>query len=751
MPATAALYGPQTPGVTMDAAYKGRLPGILEALKKPAGSDERAKALEHEASEWFESWRWHYRERIELAAHYNSLHWGYLDDKRLLWVGNTLDEDADRVRITVPITKACVDQAAAMMTQDDPRFRAAQGRPGVAAAAAGECARAFLDKAWDDHNLSDLYRDTAKSSFYLGTDFLLVEWDKTAGDADVVTRPDGSPVLERVPPEEATEAPGVPEEPGEAPEPAMPSGVGADGSLVMPTEPQFRPKIAPRGDLRYRRVPGEDVAYDPTSQRRGGQDGIGVIVRWRESRARLMEIAPDKFGQLPESASTNGDRPSASSEQRIARSSASGTPVGEKKDDGALTVLVFYLRARPGRPRGDCIMVCEGKILYEGENDIYPTEDERKRGELRPSENWPLFDFIADGRDGCPWGRARTLDVIGLQHAINGVYSKSVQHMALMANAQYVLPAGLDDEPTDEPGKAWRIPRQFWQMTNGEPVKILTPPVMPQYREEAADLIARFEYCVGVNAASMGQAPSTDPSGRAIGELQKRDDRRIAPLRRSHDRQWGRVQSYALRLIRRHATGERQLKVTGADGSVALRFFAVADLAPGTEVDVAADSLPRDMQARQLVMSNVTKDLAQLPTPELQQAYLESLGLPDMVDFLRRRSPHQNSAIDNNRLLLLGELPQPQPWDNALIHKAELERFLCSRDYKDRVAAEKKQAQGQGQSRLEMNAVWLWTYWSQHAMPAPSMGGMAPPAAPGAPAPASPAAPPAAQPLAMAA
>jgi len=726
----------------MAAPSAKRLPGMLAALKKPKGSDDRAKALTTEIEDWFEAWLWIRKERIELSAHYNGLHWGYLDDRRLLWVGNTLDEDADRVRITVPVTKRCVDQAAAMMTQDDPVFRAAQGRPGVAAAAAGECARAFLDKVWEQHRLADLYQDTAKSSFYLGTDFILLEHDETAGPLGPILRPDGTPVMEAIPDDEASE--GADDEAGEGEAPVMPEGVGADGSLVAPSgpaggvapqdgsdagapapallpptavAPPVRPKFGPQGDLKYRVVPGEDVAFDPLSKKRGGQDGIGVVIRWQESRARLMEIAPDKFEELPESGQPEAR--STVTESRIARSSASGSPYGDEKQDDALTVYCLFLRARPDAQRGNAFLICEGKILWEGDNDIYPTEEEVKNGELWPAENWPLFDFIADSRPGCPWGRARTLDVIGLQHAINAEASKCLQDDALMANRKYVMPAGMDDEPTDEPGQVFRVARQFWAMTNGDPVRIINNGLGPDYLSHMAVLIAQFEQAVGINAASQGQAPSNDPSGRLSDSLQKRDDARIAPLRRAHNRQWARLQNYALRLIRRHWTGERMLKMTGADGSVALQSFKVADLAAGTEVLVMQDTLPSDMQQRQLLLTNVTKDLAALgDNEELKTAYLEALGMPDMTDFLRRRSPHLSSAIDNNRLLLLGQRPLPAPWDNPLIHKAELERFLCSRDYKDRVTAEKADPAAMGQSMLESNAVWLWTYWAQHAIPA---------------------------------
>lgn len=755
--------GRTIPGVTAEAPWKRKLPSVLEALKKPAKSDERAKALTAIADEWFRAWTWYVAEATECEAHYYGEHWGFLQPSTGLWIGNTLDSDPDRVRITVNVTKACVDQAVAMMTSDAAIIKAAAGQPGIAAAAAAETARAFLDDMWRFHNLDGFYKSTAKAAFMTGTSFVLLEWDKTVGPLQIIGyKPVAAAGL-------------VP--------PTMPSGVGEDGELVAPPQapdvesaelspgdersealaccsapapgalpaPDVEPIEEPQGELRYRQLMREQVAYDPCARKRGGQDGIGVCVKWRESRAKILEIRPDLFDDLPESGARSTSF--GSSEESVHRTAGNARASNEKQSDDTLEVIVFYLRSRPDRRRGDCIMVCEGKVLFEGENDMYPTREESARGELWPADNWPLFDFIADERENCPLGRARTVDAIPIQHAINGCFSKLIQHIGIMANVKYVLPAGMDWEPNDEPGQVARIATKFWQMTGGKPVQMTSPPqISTEYIQGAENLISKLEYVIGVNAASMGNAPSADPSGRAIQGLQQRDATRIAPLKRDHDNRWASMQNYALRLVRRHAKKGRILRVVGADQSVQMKFFEIADLAAGTEVYSVNDtSLPRDPQQRILAVGTVMDKLAQAKSPEIQDAYLELLRLPDLTDWMQRRSPHQTKALRNNRLLLLGEgdgttmpppaptmpgqpmppapppnCPLPAPWDNAMIHKAELERFLCSPDYLDRVKAEKQDPANMTQSPLEQRATWLWTYWAQHSMPQPAPGAPSP-------------------------
>src|SRR6185369_4727444 len=126
----------------------------------------------------------------------------------------------------------------------------------------------------------------------------------------------------------------------------------------------------------------------------------------------------------------------------------------------------------------------------------------------------------------------------------------------------------------------------------------------------------------------------------------KRDDSRIAPIKRSHDNQWGRVQTRALCLFREYATGDRKLRVVGPDQSVQMKFFDTANLAAGTEVYPINDtSLPRDPQQRILYFTNLATMLAQAPTEEARRMFLELLRMPEVSEFLQRTSPHQAKAI----------------------------------------------------------------------------------------------------------
>lgn len=765
MPSASLYAPPQIPGISMPPSYAAKLPDVLRALAETEPkSDERAQKLTGIAKKWGEAHKWYRREATKCEAYDHDAQYGFIDDATGLWTGNTLDKDADRVRITMPITRAINDTAVSLLTQDEPIFLAVPGRSGVASRAAAKVGRAFCDQTWGFHKLTEMYRGTARGAFCPGTDFVLLEWDKAAGQHGPLLRRDGTPVLEEVPDEEVGEAPDV-----EAAEPpAMPAGVGEDGSLVpppmglpagpgdvdggaggpglalaggIPAAPPLgpparplRPKVGPQGELSFRRLTIDQVHFDPTARKPGGTDGLGIVVEWNESRATVYEMLKAdgreaEFFDLPD----GDDTPDDNRMQRTQRASAVDGG-GQVNTDGTIKLRAMYLRARIGRPRGDCFMWAGGKMIYEGENDIYPTKDEMALGELWPCENWPLFTFLGDERRDNPWGRGRTISGIPIQDAINGCYSKDLQHQALIANVKYVLPAGFDWEPNDEPGQVARPTLKMYQQTGGKPVQMTQPPQMPEYRAEAEGLIQKYEYVTGVNAASMGNAPSAQPSGVLTQKLQERDNGRIAPMKRALDNQWGRVMTYALRLIRRHATGERMLRVVGKDMSVSLMLFKVAELAAGTEILVLNDNaLSRDPTRRSLQLESIFRTVQTCKTPDEVNAYLELARLPDTTDWLQRRSPHETAAQAMCETLLAGEDWLPGPWDNAMIFKSEIESFGLSMEYRQTVAEEKADPATMGQSPLEQRVVQAWTYYTQKAMPpvaAPQIGAPEPAAQP---------------------
>lgn len=689
-------YTPTIPGVTQPASWDGVQTDAYRAIStedregKPRSEKERGRALLDLAKRAYDAHDWYYREVIEISAMKNGAQFGFWNKAQQRFVSVSDAEDENVIRIPVNLIKPAIDQAKAMLTSERPIFGAAAATSEGADSASAEISDAIIEYLWRYHSLSELYGDTAEGAFGEGTDFILVEWDPSRG----------------------------------APQPQLVSNEDGEVEEVM----------QPQGDLKFTRVQRDQVAFDPAAQ--GPQDGAYVVIRRKMSRDYLLHAFPDKADELKRDVDVNRWERTEDFVARYSPATGRADVLGSEADD-SLTVYTFLYAACRTLPEGAAIIVTsEGAILHEGENDMIPTREELAQGEQWPSQRWGLFTLRGDRRGNSPWGRGRTLDAMPIQKAVNGMFSKCVQHGAIIANSKPILPKASDFKWTDM-STVIRYGRGQSPASFGW----ITPPPMPQEYLQLVSLGRELiENEMGINAASNGGSPTSDASGRLVESLQQRDQTRIAPIKASLDLVWADIMTYALRLLRRYATTQRRIQIVGENGVTAMKFFDRASLAAGTDVMVFNDqSIPRDPSRRMLWLMNFSTMLANAKDEQQRALLLDLARLRDFKGYLEKQNPHRVKALRHNRMLELGEVPIPAPWDHPLTHRATLEEYLCSEAYDLKVAEEKQKF---GRSQTEEVATFLWEHYEQQMQmqmgmgpPAPSPGAGPPGPPPGPPSP----------------
>ena len=706
-----SFYAPTVPGITDRREGDRASPSLLTALREPDPKKKVALLLDV-AKDWFDDQTWYYREAVESLAFYSGAQWGYWSDRESRYISKPEPRSLDQVRLTIPAIKPVVDQATALLTQESPIFGAAAAKDEAQDSAASEAANSILDYYWRQYRLVELYRDSARDALVTGTVPILVEWDSAAGAQIVKTHPDpmtGAPVPEFTMVEDPT-----------APE----------GFKVEPARKR-------QGDLKFTMLMREQVAFEPGAKR--DTDGLGVCIldEWLDSD--LRHAYPEKFNgeDGPEAGGRDdgqhGDYERAKDAERsspMGRGSASGSDAksGTKKR----RVYTFYVPSCDDYPLGKMIRVTEGyEPLVEEENPVYPKDAEPD--ELWPRQKSPVFFVRCDNRTTSPWGRGRVVDAIGPQRALNGVVSKFVQHVATIANTKITLPKGLDEEWDDQIGQVLRLSR----LTPPGQIGYLTPPNLPQeFLVGWERLKGEIEYIFGINSATLGQAPTSDASGRLVQKLQGQDMGRIAPVKRSIDQTWGEIMRYSLFLFRRHADEKRKILVVGENDQVSVQFFDRSDLAAGTDVLVFNDqSVPRDPAQRGLWLQQFTQTLQMVQEPNWRRMLMRMYRVKDFEGFLEDLDPDEQKARRLCQLIVLGQPIYVTPADDPLAMKADLERWTKSREFELLVARQQKEAGGW--SKTEAYAMQVLTYYTQVAsqiVPPFGPAFMPPPEAPMAPA-----------------
>lgn len=669
---SSALSAPFVPGVS--APPKGdelAQPSLLTALRDPDLKKAASLAVSA-ARAWYDESRWYYREATECVAFYFGNQWGVWSDRTNRWIATPQARKGDQTRRVLNVMKPVVDTAVALLTQEVPIFGASAAKSEVKDAAASTVADAILNFMWTQHRLTAVYRQSGRDSFLTGMCPILVEWDPTAGE---------------VGPDEMAAA--------------MAARMG-----------QAPPPETARGDLRFRILAREAIAFEPGAQH--DQDGCAILVREKVLRSTLKDQFPEAMEGI---ADTNSGDDFDQDRSRFERAESGPESYARNSPDRhVVEVYTAYIRKCAEYPRGAMVKFCDQTVLYWGDNPIYPRQDDPDA--LWPRVNWPVFFAKCDERVSNPWGRGRGVDMLGPQRDLNGIVSKAIQHVATIANTKVTLPRSAEFEWDDNIGQVLRLGR----FDNATQLGYLSPPPFPQEFVVLRDRTqADLEYIAGINSATMGQSPTSDASGRLVQTLQNRDTGRIAPVKRELDNTWAEIMRYALVLFRRHATTKRKIVVVGENDEVAIRYYDGADLAAATDVKVFNDqSIPRDPTQRMLWLTQFGQAYNAAPDPNYKAALLRLARIKDFEGFLLNLDPSEAKAQRMIETVLLGKPVYIWPGDDAMAMAKEIDRYTSRREYELRVAEEK--AATNGFSVTEAYLSQLYAYYKGVAT------GMAPPA-----------------------
>lgn len=693
----APTFSPAIPGVTSPRGGTDRaVPSVLRALEREG--DDRASALVGVAKEWFAAHKWYYRESTECLAFYGGSHHGRWLDRINQWVARPETRHNDMIRVTVNAIKPAVDTAVALLTQESPIFGCAAAKDEARDTAAAQAGDTILDYYWTQNRLVETYRSSARDAFITGSSPVLVEWDTQAGRIQPVLGADGTPEFSLVD------------------DPSSPLGIN------------FQPKEEAVGDLRFRQLPRESVAFEPGADT--DQSGVGIFVRERVLRSALRDQFPESAEKIPERSTTDDGDDDQREGHRADRASSQPTSnSGRRTDAEVVDVYTLYLRKCPKYPQGLMVKFVEETVLYEGDNPVYPKKVEPDA--LWPRFNWPVFFVKCDERTLEPWGRGRVIDMLDPQRGLNGVVSKALQHVATIANTKVMLPKTADFEWSDEIGQVLRLSR----MVAPNQIGYLSPPNFPQEFVVMWDRFkAELEYAAGINASSMGQSPTSDASGRMVQLLQQKDTGRIAPVKRSIDATWAEIMRYALFLFRRHADQKRQILVVGENDEVSLKFLSGADLSAATDVRVFNDQMiPHDPSQRMLWLQQFTQTLLSVPDPGARKMVMRLARVKDFEGFLADLDPSEAKSLRMIQQVLLGAPVYVWPGDDAMAMAQEIDRFAATREYE--LLVEREKGMG-GWSKTEGYLSQLYAYYKGVATgqaPVMPAGFMAPPQAPAPP------------------
>ena len=368
-------------------------------------------------------------------------------------------------------------------------------------------------------------------------------------------------------------------------------------------------------------------------------------------------------------------------------------------------VYTYYERPNEKCPEGRYVVVIGDKVV-------------RRREWPFPFPHLNVETFTAKPMPGTWSGTTMLSSARSPQTAYNHIESIILEHAKRAGTARMLIPAGSLADPsslTDTPGE---MVEYFPDGMGGGGPRWMEAPEMSRYIFMQQDkIIGQIDEIMHSNEVARGVAPGDRNSGLALSILAERNDTPLGVMAHSQAKGWERLASMALRLFGAHASGQRQSVVT-LEGGVPYAFhWNGAQLQGQHRVHVPLESTRPEsrsaLAAQYMELSNRFPQITEgVPRAEL----LRIFNMPGRRTLEEAVDPDSSKAQYENSLLVAGEVPFPDTFDNHAAHMAVHNSFRKSRTYRylpdqlrqsvdDHVQAHQRLMEEEAAAQAELNDV----------------------------------------------
>lgn len=616
------------------------VPDLLEALRAP--KEERAELLyaivaDAEDARSRDLWKWD-RDRAFVAGDQDGKisHTGYA--RTYKWERSPrVREEVRRWKRTVNHIGKISAQIRALLTQERPAFDAMAGSSEGADSATARSVKFVLQWMRRRHDLETKQANCSQGAHDVGTRFLHVTFDKTAGG--LVEKEDG---FDEIP---------------EVTEPTLDPVTGEHFDEVVEAarvEPKYT--MAPSGDVSFIEREPEEIVYPAYANPFRDPEWICV------KEYLPLSTVQDRYGDLDFDVGHDDREPSIGS---FGLSNMPGVGRNSVFDHEKLCLIyIMYVKRSSAFPLGREIVFQKELLIEEGENPVYPLDGEPQA--WFPNHNFPVFPFrwIVDPKS--PYGISGTSQLIDLQLDVNGFVSKQAMIAAKISHARRKVPRGTPFIQSDDPMATIEYP----QTKGPDSIRWEDPPQFPhELILLPNDRIEQMNDVSGVTAAIQGQANAED-SGIKVRQLKQSAQGRLGPIKVAHDQAMARALLHAVNLLRRHLDTEQVMLVVGENNRTAVETFKQANLASMIDIYPVNNPLSSDPTSKMLQMQQLVQMLGQTQDPVLQSRIVAALNLDEVLQLQDEMGVHRDRALSEELRIARGEQVAVDPFDDDLSHIA---------------------------------------------------------------------------------
>lgn len=378
----------------------------------------------------------------------------------------------------------------------------------------------LLDYYMREMRLEEILKDAVQYAIVLGSGYIKLEWNSTAGSIVDYLEPSSDDIHE----------------------------TDEEGNLYDIEGNMLEALPIYEGDVSFSLVSPYDVIFDSTKEYYDKND-------WVVCRSTINRY--DLAAKYPEFAKEIKSYDTIDKQQKARGSS----PYSKRNQTDDIFIKEFFHKRTESMPEGKYMLYVNKDIILENVNLQY--------------RSLPIYRITPSSIMGTPYGYTDMFDLLPLQEMLNSMYSTAATNINAFGVQSILTPRGSDVE-AEQVGDGMQFIKYNKEFGKPEPMQLTA--TSPEVYQMMTLLERGMETLSGVNSVARGNPEQSLRSGNALALVQSQALQFVSGLQQSYIRLLEDVGTGTINLLKDFADSPRVAAISGISNTTEMKEFKSDDI-----------------------------------------------------------------------------------------------------------------------------------------------------------------------------
>jgi len=378
----------------------------------------------------------------------------------------------------------------------------------------------LLDYYMREMRLEEILKDAVQYAIVLGSGYIKLEWNSTAGKIIDYLEPNPEDIHE----------------------------TDEEGNLFDKEGNLLEALPIYEGDVNFSLVSPYDVIFDSTKEYYDKND-------WVVCRSTINKY--DLAAKYPEFAQKIKEHDTVDKQQKARGSS----PYSKRNQTDDIFIKEFFHKRTESMPEGKYMLYVNKDIILEDVDLQY--------------RSLPIYRITPSSIMGTPYGYTDMFDLLPLQEMLNSMYSTAATNINAFGVQSILTPRGSDVE-AEQVGDGMQFIKYNKEFGKPEPMQLTA--TSPEVYQMMTLLERGMETLSGVNSVARGNPEQSLRSGNALALVQSQALQFVSGLQQSYIRLLEDVGTGTINLLKDFADSPRIIAISGLSNATEMKEFKSDDI-----------------------------------------------------------------------------------------------------------------------------------------------------------------------------